>query len=88
MTMRAVLLLALVPTGLVAQEPASRPAGLRFVEDTESVIRVLNSDGEIIEIDPADVEERRPDLSAMPEDLLKDVTREELRDLLEYLASL
>ena len=60
----------------------------RIVEDTANVIRVLNSNGEVLEVDPMEVEERRPDLSAMPEDMIESLTRQELRDLLEYVSSL
>ncbi len=60
----------------------------RVLERTAELVRVLVSTGEIVEVDPAAVEEERPDLSAMPEDLVKLLTREELRDLLAYLGSL
>ena len=36
----------------------------------------------------ADVEERREGRSAMPEDLSKHLSREEMRDLIEYLSGL
>ena len=60
----------------------------RILEETEAFIRVLDSEGEVIDVDPLDVEERRADLSAMPEDLVQSMTARELRDLLAYLASL
>ncbi len=60
----------------------------RVLERSDEVVRVLASSGEVIEIDPLAVEEERADLSAMPEDVAKMLSREELRDLLAYLGSL
>ena len=42
----------------------------------------------VFKADKGDVDERRPDLSAMPEDLAEEISPEEMRDLLEYLGSL
>jgi hypothetical protein len=39
-------------------------------------------------LDPAEVDERRADLSAMPEDIVKSLDRSEMRDLLAYLGDL
>jgi hypothetical protein len=39
-------------------------------------------------VDLADIEERRPSLSAMPDNLAEHLSREEMRDLLEYMATL
>ena len=68
-------------------ERSSVVAG-RIVEETSEIIRVLDADGEITEVDPRLVDDRRPDLSAMPEGLPDSLTRLEMRDLLAYLASL
>jgi len=60
----------------------------RVVEESDTLVRLFDAKNEPIAFDPAEVEERRADLSAMPEDLAQSITREEMRDLLEYLARL
>ena len=60
----------------------------RILEETEQRIRVIDSEGVVTELDPEDVESRRADLSAMPEDLMSHLDREQMRDLLAYLGSL
>jgi quinoprotein glucose dehydrogenase len=60
----------------------------RVIGEEDGVVRLLDADGNVIEVETSEIEERRPDLSAMPEDLAKELTREEMRDLLAYLASL
>ena len=49
---------------------------------------VVDSNGDVFDVEKADVEERRPGLSAMPNDLGKSLSRLEMRDLIEYLSSL
>ncbi len=56
-----------------------RQAGQLKVTDAESTIRLLPL---------ADVEFRKPSLSAMPEALAQGLSREDMRDLVEYLAGL
>jgi len=60
----------------------------RIVEETDEVVRVLQSDGETLELDPASIVERRADLSAMPAGLAQFLTPREMRDLVEYLSQL
>ncbi len=60
----------------------------RILEETDTLIRVIDSEGVITNLDPADVESRRADLSAMPQDLAKLLDREQMRDLLAYLGGL
>ena len=60
----------------------------RVIEESATTARVLDADGAVIGVDLERVEERRPDLSAMPEDLPLSLTREQMRDLLAYLAGL
>ena len=43
---------------------------------------------EVVEIAVEDIEARRADLSAMPEGHERFLTREEMRDLIEYVADL
>jgi len=58
----------------------------RVTAESDDAIRVLDADGETHALDPADVEVRREALSSMPEGLGAFLTREELRDLVEFLA--
>ena len=60
----------------------------RIVSESPESVQLLNSEGEIVGVSVAEIDERRPDLSAMPENLAASLTREEMRDLLEYLDSL
>jgi len=60
----------------------------RVLGESESSVRLMDSEGRTIELDLADVEERRPDLSPMPEDVAASLTPAEVRDLIAYLAGL
>ena len=60
----------------------------RILEETDEYILVQTSAGELVEVEPANVDERRPDLSAMPDGLHEQIDRLQMRDLLEYLSSL
>jgi quinoprotein glucose dehydrogenase len=62
-------------------------AGKIESEDGE-VVRVVTAGQEHVEVDASRIAARRRDLSAMPEDLAEKISRHELRDLVEYLASL
>ncbi len=55
---------------------------------TPDQIELMDAEGKIIQIDPAEVVLRKKGKSAMPIDLLKSLSRRELRDLVAYLASL
>jgi len=59
-----------------------------ILEETETSVRVRTSQDEIVELERAAITGRRKDLSAMPQDVAKFLSREEMRDLIEYLASL
>jgi len=60
----------------------------RVVEESDTLVRLFNAQNEPIAIDRAEIVERRADLSAMPEDLVRSISRREMRDLLEYLGQL
>jgi hypothetical protein len=60
----------------------------RVLAEGDGAAAVIDANGAVRDVALADVEERRPGLSAMPENLTDSLTREELRDLLEYLAAL
>ncbi len=57
-------------------------------KESEKAIELIDAEGKIITIDPEQVESRKKGKSSMPVDLLKHLTRRELRDLVAYLASL
>lgn len=59
-----------------------------ILEETDTSVRVRTSQDEIVELERAAIAGRRKDLSAMPQDVAKFLSREEMRDLIEYLASL
>jgi quinoprotein glucose dehydrogenase len=45
-------------------------------------------EGKIVQVPVADVESERPDKSAMPDDVIKKLSRRELRDVVEFLTTL
>ncbi len=59
---------------------------LRFEDD--HVIRIMSDDGRETEIRKEDIEQRTTGRSAMPTDLLKQLSRFDVRDLVEYLSQL
>ena len=59
-----------------------------FQSETDSELRLITPEGRPIVIPKKTIEERRTGPSAMPADLVKHMTKRQLRDLVEYLASL
>ena len=55
-------------------------------EDDGQKLRLHLADGQLISIDKAEIEERTVGKSGMPDDLVKKLTKSEIRDLVEYLA--
>lgn len=68
-------------------ESGTNVAGIVVREDRETIV-VRTPKDELVEVAASDVESRRPDLSAMPQDVSKHLSRREMRDLIEYLANL
>ncbi|MBM3990240.1 MAG: c-type cytochrome [Planctomycetes bacterium] len=68
-------------------ERGSNVAGIVVREDRETIV-VRTPKDELVEVATSEIESRRPDLSAMPQDVSKHLSRREMRDLLEYLANL
>ncbi len=60
----------------------------RIVGEDGELVRVATPGEEVVEVEAARITARRRDLSSMPEDLTEKISRRELRDLVEYLASL
>jgi quinoprotein glucose dehydrogenase len=56
-------------------------------KDDGKTISLATAEGKLVEVDKADVEEQARGGSAMPEDLLKFLTKEELRDIIAYLSN-
>jgi quinoprotein glucose dehydrogenase len=51
-------------------------------------IRLMTAEGKLVTVAKEDVDERHPGKSAMPEDVIKKLTKSELRDVVEFLAGL
>ncbi len=60
----------------------------RVIGEDETTVRVQGADGTVVSVDKQEVEERRRDLSAMPDNVAERISPLEMRDLLEYLGSL
>ncbi|MFL5897458.1 MAG: c-type cytochrome, partial [Solirubrobacterales bacterium] len=56
-------------------------------EDDGTSLRLITPEGNPLTVPKAEIEEQKRGASAMPEDLLKHLSRSELRDLVEYLAT-
>jgi quinoprotein glucose dehydrogenase len=56
--------------------------------ESDKAIELMNADGKVISVDPELVVSRKKGKSSMPADLLKQLSRRELRDLVAYLSSL
>lgn len=59
-----------------------------FRDEDDLQIRLITAEGNLVSVKKSDVDERARGKSAMPEDLVKKLTKFELRDLVEYLSSL
>jgi quinoprotein glucose dehydrogenase len=60
----------------------------RILSEDETNLVLINSDGKVYDVAPAEIAERKRGLSSMPEGLSGFLTRAEMRDLIEYLATL
>ena len=59
-----------------------------ILEETPAVVRLRNAQDELVELESARILERRGGVSAMPTNLTQYLTRQELRDLIAFLAGL
>ncbi len=57
-------------------------------EETDTSITLIDAEGKLVTFDKDDIESRKPAKSAMPDDMVKQLTKAELRDLVEYLSTL
>jgi len=60
----------------------------RLEKETDSALTLLLADGQRKTIAKTDIKARKAALSAMPEDIVKQLSRRDLRDLIEFLAGL
>jgi len=74
-------------TTVIANDAGQVYSGIVRAED-DGFLELVQSDGQVRRIDTADIVARRTGKSAMPDDLIKQMTMRELRDLVAYLASL
>jgi quinoprotein glucose dehydrogenase len=58
------------------------------VEETPDKVKVRTAQDELVEVDAKAIASRRPDLSAMPQDVSKFLSRDDMRDVIEFLANL
>jgi quinoprotein glucose dehydrogenase len=72
---------------IVARNDGTVVTGVFKAED-EKALRLMTAEARLIEVPKADIEERKRGASAMPDDLHKKLTKAELRDLVEFLATL
>jgi quinoprotein glucose dehydrogenase len=62
-------------------------SGVLRSQDANTYV-IVQADGKVLTVPKQDVDAVRPDKSAMPEDLHQKLTKRELRNLIEFLASL
>jgi quinoprotein glucose dehydrogenase len=55
---------------------------------TDKEYTIVDTEGKVTKVPKDDVDREKPDKSAMPDDLHKKLSRRELRDVIEFLASL
>jgi quinoprotein glucose dehydrogenase len=54
-------------------------------EDTDEQLKLMLADGAFVTIAKKDIDEKLPSKSAMPDDLVKKLTKSDVRDLVEFL---
>ncbi|MCA9084545.1 MAG: c-type cytochrome, partial [Planctomycetaceae bacterium] len=57
-------------------------------EETDDVVRLVTPQGAIVSVAKSDIDERAKGQSGMPADIAKNLSRSEIRDLVEYLSTL
>ncbi|MFM7846403.1 MAG: HEAT repeat domain-containing protein, partial [Planctomycetota bacterium] len=72
---------------LVVDDQGKVTSGVIKAEDAQT-LQLVTAEGGLVKIDKSAIEERRAAKSPMPEDLIKQLTSYELRDLIAYLSSL
>ena len=54
--------------------------------ESDDLLVLMDADGKLIEIDQDTIDGRKTGQSSMPDDLIKSLTKKEVRDLVEFLA--
>ena len=73
-------------TAVVVTDEGKVFVGIVRKEDQNSV-QLMTAEGKLIDVPKASIEERTAGKSSMPEDLVKHLSKADLRDLVEFLAS-
>jgi len=60
----------------------------RVLSEDAAQVHMLDADGKKIDVDKSEIASRKTGLSAMPDGLKQYITPREMRDLIEYLATL
>jgi quinoprotein glucose dehydrogenase len=74
-------------TALILDTSGQQHTGIVRQEDDQK-LTLITAEGKLIMISKTDIEARKTGKSSMPEDLVKYLSKAELRDLVEFLASL
>jgi quinoprotein glucose dehydrogenase len=74
-------------TIVILDENGQTTSGILKSED-DTIVKLMDPQGAIIEIEKDSIEARRKGLSSMPADLVTKLSKRELRDLVAYLSSL
>lgn len=74
-------------TTVIADEDGKVHSGI-IKEETDTIVQLMTPKGAIITILKDEIEERAKGLSGMPADIAKNLSRNEIRDLVEYLSTL
>jgi len=62
-------------------------SGILKSED-DSIVQLMTPTGALVSVAKDEIDERANGQSGMPQDLIKNLTRSEIRDLVEYLTTL
>ncbi|MDB5351237.1 MAG: repeat protein [Planctomycetota bacterium] len=73
-------------TQLIARNDGQVVAGIVKSED-DKVVRLMTAEGKLVTIPKDQIEEKSRGNSAMPEDVIKNLSKLELRDVIEFLAT-
>src|SRR5262249_45755068 len=74
-------------TAVILLNNGKTVSGIVKAEDDKEV-KLMTPEGQLIVVGKKDIDERQQGKSAMPDDLIKYLNKSELRDLVEFLASL
>jgi quinoprotein glucose dehydrogenase len=72
-------------TALIITDDGKVHSGIVKSDDAQS-LKLMTAEGKLLTLDKSTIDERREGKSAMPEDLVKQLSRRDLRDLVEFLA--